>query len=182
MRVRRSLATAFAILPLWGPGASGQAGDDRADRCRRPHARTFAPGSTTDVTDGEVSCRAGFRRTGIRLAASPDGSWPDPGRHVVRDSRGRFYSANAEGWPAAIGVWDSTGAFLTSLGREGGGPGEFNGGEWLHLAIGAGDSLHVRDVGAWSVFSPQHEVRRRILAPALAGTSCCDAGGRASSR
>ena len=169
MEIRRSLMTALAFFSLGGMGASGQDVDDSTDRCPREPARTFSLGSPTEITDGKVPCRAGFRKTGILLATSPDGSWPDLGPHVVRDGRGRYYSTNAPGWHYIIGVWDSAGAFLTSFGREGGGPGEFNGGEWLHLAIGPGDCLHVRDVGAWSVFSPEHEVQRRVLAPALAG-------------
>lgn len=169
MKIRRRLVTALAFLPLGGLGASGQDVDDSGESCPRAPARTVAPGSVTEIADGNVPCRAEFRRTGIRLATSPDGSWPDPGPHVVRDSRGRYYSTNAPGWHYIIGVWDSAGVFLTSFGREGGGPGEFNGGEWLHLAMGAGDSLHVRDVGAWSVFSPEHEVERRVLSPVLAG-------------
>ena len=169
MRIGRCLAATFAFLALWGPGASGQEAGDSAGGCPRQPARTFAPGSVTVIADGEVPCRADFRRTGVRLATSPDGSWPDPGPHVVRDGRGRYYSTNAPGWHYIIGVWDSAGAFLTSFGREGGGPGEFDGGEWIHPAIGPGDSLHVRDVGAWSVFSPEHEAQRRVLAPDLAG-------------
>ena len=99
MEIRRSLVTALAFFSLGALGASGQDVDDAADRCPREPARTFSPGSTTEITDGGVPCRAGFRKTGILLATSPDGSWPDPGPHVVRDSRGRYYSTNAPGYP-----------------------------------------------------------------------------------
>lgn len=169
MKNRTAFIAALACSLLWAPGAAGQGAADPTEPCTRQATRTFASGSATEIADGEVPCRVEFRRTGVRLATSPGGSWPDPGPHVVRDGRGIYYAANAPGWHYIIGVWDSTGAHLTSFGREGGGPGEFNGGEWIHLAIGPGDSLHVRDVGAWSVFSPEHEAQRRVLAPDLAG-------------
>jgi hypothetical protein len=71
---------------------------------------------------------------------------------VVRDSRGRFFVLYA--YATAIKLFDSTGNYVGSLGKKGGGPGEFDGVSGVH--IGVGDSLHVLDWGTsrHSVFAP----------------------------
>lgn len=74
---------------------------------------------------------------------------------VVRDSRGNFilrgsYSTNLK-------VFDRSGRFVRTIGRDGGGPGEFKGvGDFYVLR---GDTLAVFDWGTarYSLFSPDHE-------------------------
>ena len=89
---------------------------------------------------------------------------------VVRDSRGRFYSANARGWGGVIGVWNARGEYVTSVGRAGEGPGELTDRGRLSIFIDAEDRLHVRDGGFnWSVFSSEHEFLWRVPAHAMVG-------------
>ena len=126
---------------------------------RDPPRVVTEKGVVRDVT-GDSPCRLVFRKTGVRLTATPDGSRPDPGRTVVKDRQGRYYSANAVGWPSTISVWSADGAYLSSIGRSGEGPGEFRGWD-LSLFVGPADSLHVYDAADWTVFSPAHEYVRR---------------------
>jgi hypothetical protein len=129
-------------------------------------------GTIQDVTN-EAPCRLVFRSTGVRLTGIADGSRPDPGRFVVKDGRGRYYSTNASGWESTISVWGSDGTYLTSFGSAGEGPGEFDSG-WLAFFVGAGDSLHVLDFNDWMVFSPEHEFVRQIPARQIGGTHLLD--------
>ena len=136
--------------------------------CPRKPERSFAVGSVTVIEDERPPCRVEFRETGIRLEAVADGSRPDPGRTVLVDSNGRYYSANASGWGAVISVWDSRGRYMTSFGREGEGPGELRALGMKGLVIDSRDNLHVRDDSRdWSVFSPEQEFLRRARAHAM---------------
>ncbi|MYG81654.1 MAG: hypothetical protein F4187_07790 [Gemmatimonadetes bacterium] len=163
----RALATAglFALLALGGCDPAPDAGPTNAaleplgNPCPRGPGRVFERGAVEDVTN-DPPCRLVFRPTGVRLAALGDGSRHDPGPLVVKDSRGRYYSTNATGWGATISVWSEDGSYLSSFGRVGEGPGEFAG-DYLALLVDGGDSLHVRDLANWSLFSPDHEYVRR---------------------
>ena len=140
--------------------------------CPRNAARSFAAGDTTTIEDRRPPCRIEYRRTGIRLEAVSDGSRPDPGRTVLVDSNGRYYSANAPGWGVAISVWDSRGRYMHSFGRAGEGPGELTRRGMLSLYMDGRDNLHVRDGGLqWSVFSPEHEFLRRVPSNVMGGAS-----------
>ena len=89
---------------------------------------------------------------------------------VVRDSKGRFYSANARGWGGVISVWNARGEYVTSVGRAGEGPGELTDRGRLSIFIDGDDRLHVRDGGFnWSVFSPEHEFLGRVPAQVMVG-------------
>ena len=162
----------LALAFLFTLGVCGridaQSGDARP--CPRKTPRSFAPGSVTLVKDEKPPCRIVFRAAGVRLDADPDGTRPDPGNLVVRDSRGRFYSANSPGWHPAISVWNPNGEYVTSFGRGGEGPGELSGRGRLNVFVDGGDRLHVRD-GAfnWSVFSPDHEFLWRVPAHVMRG-------------
>ena len=138
--------------------------------CPRKPDRSFAAGDTSVIEDGRPPCRIEFRKVGIRLEAVADGSRPDPGRTVLVDSNGRYYSANARGWGVTISVWDSRGRYMHSFGREGEGPGELTARGMISLFIDGRDKLHVRDGGfQWSVFSPRHEFLRRVPANVMGG-------------
>jgi hypothetical protein len=83
---------------------------------------------------------------------------------VVRDGRGRLFI-----WfpTHAAYVYDSAGAFLQTLGREGQGPGEYR--SLRAIRVSEGDTIHVFDRGnqRWTVLSPELEVvdARRLEAP-----------------
>ena len=154
----------FSLLAAMAGGAMVPtvlaAQETEAASCPRELPRAVTEkGVVRDVT-GDPPCRLVFRKTGVRLTAAPDGSRPDPGPTVVKDGRGRYYSANADGWPSTISVWSANGAYLSSFGSRGEGPGEFRG--WhLSLFVGPDDSLHVHDAADWTVFSPAQEFVRR---------------------
>ena len=143
------------------------ADDHRGTPCSRGPARSFEEGSITDVK-GKPPCRLVLRKTGVRLDAVADGSRLDPGMTIVKDGRGRYYSANAEGWPATIGVWHMDGRFLASFGKEGEGPGELGGGV-LDLYMGSGDTLHIWSFSHWSVFSPERAFVRQVPSRLMGG-------------
>jgi hypothetical protein len=79
--------------------------------------------------------------------------------HLARDSRGRYYHTNYL-QPSVIQVFDSTGKVLTTIGKKGTGPGEFNHANFI--AVGLGDTLHVFDSGnrRYTVLSPDYKVVR----------------------
>ena len=153
------------LLALAGPGAGGN-----GPACPREAERSFELGGVTEIADTNPRCRIEFRETGIRLEAIEDGSRPDPGRTVLVDSNGRFISANAPGFGAAISVWDARGRYLYSFGREGEGPGELSACGSLSLFIDSRDNVHVRDGSpSWSVFSSRHEFIRRVPSDVMVG-------------
>lgn len=155
----RAVFLAAAIAAAAAPtGIAAQ--NSEAAPCPRGPRISYSKGSIRDVTN-EPPCRLFFRPTGVRLTGAADGSRPDPGPLVVTDGRGRYYSANADGWESTISVWGADGAHLSSFGRAGEGPGEFKGGA-LTLFVDDGDTLHVLDYRDWMVFSPEHEFVRQV--------------------
>ena len=145
-----------------GCGGDREAGAETAEdlACARKPARNFETGAVVEIEDRTPPCGIEFRKTGVRLEAVADGSRPDPGRTVVMDGRGLFYTTGASGWSSVISVWDPEGKYLASFGGEGDGPGEFRGVNTLF--VDGEDNLHVVDFAAWTVFSPDHELLRRI--------------------
>ena len=95
----RAHATAglFALLAPGGCDPAPDADPTNAaleplgNPCPRGPGRVFERGAVEDVTN-DPPCRLVFRPTGVRLAALGDGSRPDPGQLVVKDSCGRYYS------------------------------------------------------------------------------------------
>lgn len=149
----------LGVAILSAPPLALAAQHDDAAPCPRGRVQAYEKGVVRAVTN-EPACRLVFRPTGVRLTAVGDGSRPDPGRLVVKDGRGRYYSANADGWGPVVSVWSADGTYLSSFGQAGDGPGEFAGRD-LTLFVDSGDSLHVRDISNWSVFSPDHRYVRR---------------------
>lgn len=119
-----------------------------------PQAATAQPSIVVRGTSGCRGCEIVVTR-GVTL-----GSTDGPGiiEHIetraARDSRGRFIlKAN---YPSTLSVFAPDGRFLRSLGRAGGGPGEFRG--IGSVFVLPGDSLVVFDweSSRYSIFSPQH--------------------------
>ena len=164
-----TLFAAFAFTFTYSFALYGGAvGHSAHAPCPRNSPQSFDPGRVTVIEEGELPSHLVFRPTGIRLRAVPDGSRPDPGTMVVRDSQGRLYTANAPGWEAVISVWDPHGEYVTSFGRPGEGPGELSG--RLNIFLDGQDRLHVRDNSlSWSVFSSGHEFLWRVSANAMQG-------------
>jgi hypothetical protein len=169
----RALLVGGGLLVLGACNApgSGSGEPSRADEaCARPPAVSVGPGDTVVLREEEPPCRIIFRDTDIVLHADPDGARPDPGRRVVRDRQGRFYSAGASGFPAVVSHWSERGEYLHSFGRPGEGPGEFSPRGALSLFLDPLDRLHVRDGGPnWSVFSADQTFLRRVPATAMGG-------------
>jgi hypothetical protein len=80
---------------------------------------------------------------------------------IVRDSRGRHYVFYP--YATEFKVFDSTGAYLRTVGRKGGGPGEFD--AIAGVRPGPGDSIHVLDWGLsrHSIFSPELSYARGVI-------------------
>ena len=166
MRWRLTFRASCLSLLLAAHGQGGMA----LQPCSRQAERSFVVGDVTEVSDRTPPCRIEFRETGVRLETVADGSRPDPGLNVLMDSDGRFVSANAPGWNSVISIWDSRGRYVSSLGREGEGPGELSSRGALTLLIDSSNNLHVRDgASSWSVFSPDHEFLRRVPAQLMGG-------------
>lgn len=168
------------VLSLCFLAAPARSDQPRQVPCQRPEPRAFAPGEVVEIPDLGAPCRLEVRDTGVQLLALVDGSRPDPGIQVRRDGRGRFYSAGAFGFGNVITLWDDTGRFLKSLGREGDGPGEFSDRGMITIFVDHEDRLHVRDGGfRWSVFSPEQEFLRSVSVPLASfqgGTAVLDIG------
>lgn len=79
---------------------------------------------------------------------------------AARDSRGRYYLHGP--YATEIKVYGPDGAYLTTIGRVGSGPGEFRGISFI--AIGAGDTIHVLDWSnmTWTVLSPEYGLVRSV--------------------
>lgn len=79
--------------------------------------------------------------------------------HALWDSNDRIFLGHDQA-PSQIMQFDSTGAFVRALGREGDGPGEHR--RLMRIALGPGDSLYAFDYGAprVTVYTPDLEVGR----------------------
>jgi hypothetical protein len=161
-RFLASLILAIGLTPLaiGADSLSAQA----TNPCPRPTARRFAPAEIVELNSPDrFLCRIEFRESGIQLLPHPNGTRPDPGQRVIRDSRGRFYTTNAAGFRSVIAVWDAKGAFVRTIGRPGGGPGELSTRGALSIFVDSRDRLHIRDGGpSWSIFSPDHEFVQKV--------------------
>jgi hypothetical protein len=115
------------------------------------------------IPDVDAPCTLVFEESGVQLLPDSAGTRPDPGRRVVRDSRGIHYSANATGFPATVAVWAADGTYMRTMGRPGEGPGELSTRGALGLYMDSRDRVHVRDGGiSWSVFTPAFEFERKV--------------------
>ncbi len=82
---------------------------------------------------------------------------------AVRDSRGRYYLLSRI-YGEEVAVFDSSGRYLQTIGREGEGPGEFT--DIAKLLITPGDSLVVLDWAArLTLFGPDHQLVRTVPLP-----------------
>jgi hypothetical protein len=106
----------------------------------------------------------------VQLGPAEDGSHPDPSallHSIAMDRRGRIFTSAA--YDPVVLVWDSTGRFVTALGKVGQGPGEFARRSLLLMTTQA-DSLIVRDgAGRWLVFDPDLQFTRLFAAAGMPG-------------
>lgn len=157
---RRTLVALVSILGACATEAAPRQGQPGSP-CVRPAPRS--PDSLTVIPDVAPPCILVFEETGVQLLPDSAGERPDPGRRVVRDSRGIHYSANATGFRATIAVWAADGAYLQTIGGPGEGPGELSTRGALSLYMDSRDRLHVRDGGiSWSVFAPSFAFERKV--------------------
>lgn len=74
----------------------------------------------------------------------------DVGLHAARNSSGQLFTDNRH---SQVNVFDRSGKFVRTLGRVGGGPGEFGTGA-MRLAFDASDRLYIRHGNRlWNVYS-----------------------------
>ncbi len=81
------------------------------------------------------------------------------------DRRGRFYAPTPSS--GTVHVFDSTGRFLRSIGRSGGGPGEFS--DPAMILFAQRDTMHVIDIAKQrrSVFTPEYGFIAAHVLPTL---------------
>lgn len=109
-----------------------------------------------------AECRIAL--TEVRAIGTADGpgmiDWRGGQAFAALDSRGRVYLRG--NFSTRIKVYDGEGRYLTTIGREGEGPGEFKGVNGI--AVGPADSLHVFDALTMrlSVFGPDHQFARSV--------------------
>lgn len=110
------------------------------------------------------------------LRGGGDGASLTLGSPIVRDSRGRYYAAALTN-RGKIAVFDPHGRFVRTMGRQGGGPGEFI--NVRRLFVSPGDSLFAVDLSERiSVFSPEHRFIRSFRVPGTVHDIAFPPGGR----
>jgi len=170
------------IAAACSKGDEGSAGLAPGLPCPRGNPVDVEVGAVIRIGDIEAPCRIEFHESEVVLRGDPNGERPDPGRSIVQDSRGRFYSTNASGFPSVISIWDTDGTYLSSFGAVGDGPGELSGRGGLTIFMDRLDRLHVRDGGPrWTVFGNDQSFIRSVSASAMGGmtgrTIILDDGG-----
>jgi hypothetical protein len=145
----RDLQVVLTVLATFTIGACGdEAGIDD---------RRGGTAETESACEGSLGC---LRLEQVMLLGDADGPGMIEGESGTArmDSRGRYYVYREFG--QEIKVFSPAGEYLRTIGRAGGGPGEFQGISFVHP--GPGDSLHVIDLlnMRWNVFSPEHEYVR----------------------
>lgn len=125
--------------------------------CLAVFAPTPAATQTVVQIDDEIACDACIIETGPPITlATPDELWFSSlsAVRVVRDREGHFIAAPAEG-DALIAVFGPDGAYRSSYGRIGQGPGEFATDIPLLVEVGEGDVLFVMDPVNLHTLAPQ---------------------------
>lgn len=121
--------------------------------------RSGSAGETEPTCEGSLGC---LHLEQVVLLGDADGPGIIEGEAGTAsvDSRGWYYVSQEFG--QQIKVFSPTGEYQRTIGRHGGGPGEFQAVNLVHA--GADDSLHVVDLLGmrWSVFSPDHEYTRSV--------------------
>ena len=116
-----------------------------------------------------------LERTAV-LQGGADGAFLRLGSQVARDSRGRYYAAQLTD-AARIAVFDPGGRFQGTIGREGGGPGEFV--AIQRVFVSPGDSLFVVDFAQRvSVLAPDHRFVRSFRPPGAVRSIAFPPGGQ----
>lgn len=112
----------------------------------------------------------------LKLGNSTDPHLPANRFELTRDSRGRYFAISSD--RRSVIAYDSTGHYLTVIGRRGAGPGEFSQ-SVVSVGSGRGDTLFVLDLGRHvSVFSPSLKFVKRIAVDASPSSAAMLNNGR----
>jgi hypothetical protein len=145
----RDLQRVLTVLTAMLLGACGDAAE--------VGERGGSMAAAESACEGSLGC---LRLEPVMLLGDADGPGMIEGESGTArvDSRGRYYVFREFG--QQIKVFSPAGEYLRTIGREGGGPGEFRGISIVYPA--PGDSLHVVDLlnVRWNVFSPEGEYVR----------------------
>ncbi|MEP6835496.1 MAG: hypothetical protein ABJB74_19070 [Gemmatimonas sp.] len=121
-------------------------------------------GQTTTVVDAsQLSCK-GCTLTLTKIAtlgSINDGEFAGTAAissGLAVDSNGRFFATSLAG--DKILVYEPSGKYSRSFGRQGGGPGELN--RAMKVVVGRGDSIHVLDQTRITTFSPTFQYVRSV--------------------
>jgi hypothetical protein len=126
-------------------------------------AGSLASAQESVIIQGKPSCPSCTieQKLLARFGSPNDTIQPGVFSSIVRDSRGRhFVPSNGSN---VVIVYDSLGRFLTTVGRPGQGPGEFE--SIGSIVVGPKDTLYVFDNGDYSVFSPDFKLIRTAALP-----------------
>ncbi len=121
-------------------------------------APRFEPVATIDTVAAESGCpkcRVDVRHL-VALGDEDQGQL-DQVNAAARDSRGRYWVVTQQRMYELL-LFDPEGKFVRAVGRQGSGPGEYQG--VTAVALGAGDTLNVFDhvLRRWTVVAPTAEV------------------------
>jgi hypothetical protein len=120
-----------------------------------------AVGSLVITSSAIPECRVVVSGSTTVIKGSTMPGSAEPHYYLARDGRGRLFSFAEAG---VVGVWDSTGVFIQTLGRPGDGPGELVG--YVSAIPGPDGRIHLRDNRpSWSVFGTDLRFVRRVSAP-----------------
>lgn len=138
-----------------GDGAQPGAGALAAEMSRRPKVEYL------NVSDDDrcTECRIELVREVVLGTAEGPGIIEDElGSRAIRDERGRYYLIG--NYSRYIKVYSARGAYLTTIGRAGEGPGEYSGIGVIRPV--SGDTLYVFDqpLSRYTVLGPSYEVVR----------------------
>jgi hypothetical protein len=138
--------SAWAITAAFFCGSSAAA--QQFATVKNPHTVTCA------------SCRITLDSL-FTVGSSSDSVLPGQNLALARDSRGRFVGIGFDRF--SLVFYGTRGAIEQTLGRRGGGPGEFSGTGIRKVIVGAGDSVIVLDDATRvSVVSPERKVVREF--------------------
>jgi hypothetical protein len=125
---------------------------------------TRLPAQTITVIPAKPACKICALQLSpvVRLGSAEDSAGFGLTASVVMTRRGQFLVSSGT-FVGHIFVYDRNGTFLRSIGRRGGGPGEFN--STLRLHVDATDTVRAIEAGTprrYHVIAPDNTIRRSV--------------------